>query len=55
MANTVTGNKNKSKNNLGLMDLYFQKDQIVTSSNNKRQSNILSPPEEEKLKAKKRI
>lgn len=54
MANTATGNKNKSKNNSGFMDLYLQKDQIATSSNNKRQSNILSPPEEENLKAKKK-
>ena len=54
MANTVTGNKNKPKNNSGLMDSYLQKDQIVTPLNNKRQSNVLSPSEEEKSKAKKK-
>ena len=54
MANTVTGNKNKLKNNSGLMDSYLQKDQIVTLLNNKRQSNVLSLPEEEKSKANKK-
>ena len=54
MANTVTGNKNKPKNNSGLMDSFLQKDQIVTPLNNKRQSNVLSPLEEEKSKAKKK-
>ena len=54
MANTVTGNKNKLKNNSGVMDSYLQKDQIVTPLNNKRQSNVLSPLEDEKLKAKKK-
>ena len=54
MANTVTGNKNKLKNNTGIMDSYLQKEQIVTPSNNKRQSNVLSPLEEEKSKIKKK-
>ena len=54
MANTATGNKNKLKNNSGVMDSYLQKDQIVTPLNNKRQSNVLSPLEEEKSKVKKK-
>ena len=54
MANTVTGNKNKLKNNTGVMDSYLQKEQIVTPSNNKRQSNVLSPLEEEKIKNKEK-
>ena len=55
MSSVGTGNKNKSKNTTGLMDSYLQKDQMGTSSNNKRQSNVLSPPEDEKLKAKMKI
>ena len=55
MSTTGIGNKNKSKNTPGLMDSYLQKDQMGTSSNNKRQSNVLSPTEDEKLKAKKKI
>ena len=54
MLNTAIGNKNKFRNTPGLMDLYLQKDQVATFSNNKRQSNILSPPKEEKLKVKKK-
>ena len=52
MSNTSAGNKNK--NTPGLMDLYIQKDQATTFPSNKRQSNVLSPPDDEKLKAKKR-
>ena len=55
MSTVGTGNKNKSKNTTGLMDSYLQKDQMGTSSNNKRHNNVLSPPEDEKLKAKKKI
>ena len=55
MANTGIGNKNKSKNTPGLIDSYLQWDQVGTFSNNKRQSNVLSPPEDEKPKAKKKI
>ena len=50
----MTGNKNKLKSNTGVMDSYLQKEQIVTPSNNKRQSNVLSPLEEEKSKIKKK-
>ena len=53
MSITGIGNKNKSKNTPSLMDSYLQRDQVGTFSNNKRQSNVLSPMEDEKLKAKK--
>ena len=38
----------------GSMDQYLQKEQGTPSTSNKHQSNILSPPEEEKWKGKKR-
>ena len=53
MSTVGTGSKNKPKNNTGLMDSYIQKDQMGTSSNNKRHNNVLSPPEDEKLQGKK--
>ena len=57
MANTMTGNKNKLKTNTGVMDSYLQKEQkeqTVTPANNKRQSNVLSPLEDERSKTKKK-
>ena len=55
MSSTSTGNKNKNKNMPGLMDQYIQKDQATSFSSNKRQSSVLSPPDDEKLKAKKKF
>ena len=55
MSTVGTGIKNKPKNNTGLMDSYIQKEPTYTSSTNKRLNNVLSPPEEEKLKAKKKM
>ena len=55
--NTMAGNKNKSKNNNSTMESYLQKEQkkqTVTPANNKRQSNVLSPLEDEILKTKKK-
>ena len=55
MSNVLGGNKTKkSKNTTGSLDQYIQKDMNITSNSNKCQSNVLSPPEEDKLKAKKR-
>ena len=54
MSNTLVGNKTKNKSTSGLMDQYIQKEQNTTPNSNKRQSNVLSPPDEEKLKAKKK-
>ena len=55
MSTVGTGSKNKPKNNTGLMDSYIQKDQMGTSATNKRLNKVLSPPEDEKLKAKKKM
>ena len=53
MSNALVGNKPKNKITTGLMDQYIQKDQGTSSTSNKCQSNVLSPPEEEKWKGKK--
>ena len=53
----MTGNKNKLKTNAGVMDSYLQKEQkeqTVTPAHNKRQSNVLSPLEDERSKTKKK-
>ena len=55
MSTVGTGIKNKPKNNTGLMDSYIQKEPMGTSTTNKRLNNVLSPPEDEKLKAKKKM
>ena len=55
MSNVGIGIKNKPKNNTGLMDSYIQKEPTSTSSTNKRLNNVLSPPEDEKSKAKKKM
>lgn len=55
MSNLLVGNKPKSKNTTGLMEQYLDKEQGTPSTNNKRQSNVLSPLEEEKGKGKKRL
>ena len=55
MSNVLVGNKAKNKNTTGLIDQYIQKDHSTTPNSNKHQSNALSPPDEEKLKAKKRL
>ena len=53
----MAGNKNKLKNNNSTMESYLQKEQkeqTVTPANNKRQSNVLSPLEDERSKTKKK-
>ena len=55
MSNVGIGIKNKPKNNAGLMDSYIQKEPMCTSPTNKRLNNVLSPPEDEQLKAKKKM
>ena len=55
MSNVLAGNKTKNKNTTGLIDQYIQKDQSITPNSNKWQSNVLSPPDEEKLKAKNMV
>ena len=54
MSNVLVRNKPKSKNSTGSMDQYLQKEQGMPATNNKHQSNVLSPLEEEKWKGKKR-
>ena len=54
MSNAPVGNKPKGKNTTGSMDQYLHKDQTTPSTNNKHQSNVLSPLEEEKWKGKKK-
>ena len=54
MSNVLSRTKTKnSKSSTGLLDQYIQKDTTTISNSNKHQSNVLSPPEEEKIKAKK--
>ena len=53
----MAGNKNKLINNNSIMEAYLQKEQkeqTVTPANNKRQSNVLSPLEDERSKTKKK-
>ena len=55
MSNASVGNKPKNKGTIELMDQYIQKDQGTSSTSNKHQNNVLSPPEEEKWKGKKAL
>ena len=55
MSNASAGNKPKNKTTIGLIDQYVQKEQGTSATSNKHQSNVLSPPEEEKWKGKKAL